>query len=559
MLSFLRSLWRLSRPYWLSRAGRAGAAYLAAVLALIGAGIEINLRLIAWNADFYDALEAVDGAAIWRQVVVFVAIIAVYVVQLTVTEYLQQRLAMHWRQGLTRHALDRWLGDKAYWRLALQPPGARIDNPDQRIAEDCRLFVERLLALSLGLVENVVGLVTFVAVLWALSPSLEFSIGELDVSIPHYMVWAALLYVALSSGMTHLLGNPLKAIQAERQRVEADFRYGLVRLRDDADAVALLDGEAAERRMLDGRFAAIVANWGRLIRRELLLGSFTRPYMHSTMQVPIFIALPGYIAGALTLGGLMQVRSAFQRVVWSASGFIFSYEKIAELRAAAQRLENFLTATDRMRGEEGRGLAYGVSEDGAFHLRALRLATPAGRALLGPLDLRLAPGETTLIAGPSGLGKTSLLRALAGLWPCGEGTILRPDRTVCYLPQRPYLPLADLGGVLAYPGDRLLPPEEQARLLRAAGLESLLQHPVAEPLGPTLSLGERQRLVLLRLLVQRPSWAFLDEATSALDRERELEMLSLLRRELPETTFVVVAHRAPEGLGPVRTLSLAPA
>ncbi len=543
--------------------GRLGLVYFAIVLALNLSGIYLTVRMVAWTAAFYDALEKLDVDAALRQIGVFAILVALNASRSLAAEYVRKLLQIRWRQSLMSVVLDLWLGSKAYWRLQPGFSESSVDNPDQRIADDCRLFVDKLLTESLDLITSIVGLTTYLALLWSLSTfPLAFTAFGIDVAVPRYMVWAAFVYVALSSGMTHLLGRPLKGLFFLQQRREGDLRYALARLRESAGEIALAGGEPAERRLLDRRFGAIKENWRRLINREFLMGCFTRPYMFTVLRIPVFLALPAYLAGQVSLGGLMQLGSAFSNVVTSLSWFIFSYRDLADLVATTGRLHGLIAAAHTAAAAPAE-IGHQPSADQALQVDRLMLRTPAGATLSGPRGLRLEPGETVWISGPSGIGKSTFLKAVAGLWPFGSGSILTPaGASSVFLSQQPYLPLDEIGVAAAYPRDpSTLEPGAVEALMGKVGLDHrrdlLASGGNDAPTG--LSGGEKQRLALLRLLVLKPDWAFLDEATSALDLEAERQLFALLRQALPNTTFVVVAHREPQGLGALRRIDFAPA
>lgn len=537
---------------------------LAVVVALKLVGIQISVRLLTWYADFYNALQKLDVPVAVQQAGVFFLLTGCSAGLYLAGKYLRQHLNIRWRRRLTEVLSERWLASRAYWMLhpSLAQPGGKdrpaVDNPDQRIAEDCNMFVEFILGTDsdmrngvLDFVVSLVGLVTFATVLWNLSTfSLSFSLFGYAVEIPRYMVVAAPIYVAISTGLAHMLGRPLPGLLAERQKREADFRFSLMRLRENAAAVALHGGEAVERRVIDGRFDDLVNIWKRVINREFIFGLFQRPYFQTVLRIPMFIALPAFLAGHVTLGGLMQVSQAFANVVVAISWFIFNYKFISDLVATTKRLQVFLDASEA-EGTRPPAIARSVSADGAVRISDFRLHTPDGRELLHVPHLVLTPGRHVWLSGPSGYGKSTLIKGLAGLWPYGSGHVEVPER-VMFMPQQAYTPLGSLADAAAYPAE--------GASLSSAALDEMLKHvnlanrSPGDPNADGLSVGEQQRLAMIRILTAQPDWVFLDEATSALDLESEGATLATLARLLPRTTFVVVAHREPRGLGPLQRI-----
>ena len=559
MMTVLAHIARLAKLCIGGPGGRLGLVYFIAIVALGLIGVRVGIQLITWNADFYNALQKLDVPAALHQIGVYFGLTAITAALHLASTYLRRQLQIRWRHALTEAALERWLAGKAYWHLRDRTENG-LDNPDQRIAEDCRIFVDKLTDEALELITKIVGLISYVAILWSLSTfPLAFVLAGFAIEIPRYMVWAAPVYVAIATLITQGLGAPLKRLDGEQQRREADFRFALTRLRENVEPVALASGEAAERNLLARRFAALAGNWHQLALRELVLGLFSRPYFQTVLTIPMFLALPAYLAGRVTFGGLMQIRSAFQNVVTTLSWFIFSYKDLAQLAATASRLGHFLDAA-----EAAAALApqptVAASPDHRLRLWRVALSTPAGRALAPLPALVFSPGEACWLRAPSGHGKSTLVKALAGLWRHGAGLIERPEGSIVFLPQQAYLPLGTLPEALAYPASATDFAEEDYRAaLDAVGLPCLWTRDEAAWLQARqgLSGGERQRLALARLHLHKPDWVVLDEATSALDSEAERQVLAALRAALPMTGFIVIAHRAPDGIGPDRIVDLA--
>lgn len=554
----------LAQIAWLTRlciagpGGRVGALYFLLIFGLGLAGVQVTIRLIARTADFYNALQKLDVDGALRQIAIFFGLIAISVTLHLGSAYLRKMLQLRWRRSLTDAAIDRWLAGKAYWHMRERTDNG-LDNPDQRIAEDCRIFVDKLTSEGLELATSLVALVSYVSILWSLSTfPLGFNLFGVAVEIPRYMVWAAPLYVAIATGFTHLLGRPLKRLSIEQQRREADFRFALTRLREHVEAVALSHGEPAERHLFRDRFAAIAENWRRLANRDLILGLFTRPYFQTVLRIPLFLALPAYLAGRVTFGGLMQIGAAFQNVVTTLSWVVFSYRDLAELAAAASRLSHFFQAAEGAANPTQRPALHAAA-DGRLKLKDIILETPAGSRLAPLPELTLEPGRAYWLSAPSGHGKSTLAKAMAGLWRHGEGRIEHPEGRILVLPQQAYLPLGDLQTVLSYPQPPgVIDDETLRRALASVGLEALwsLDDKRWADARRGLSGGERQRLALARALLQRPDWLVLDEATSGLDLDAERQVLQALRAALPGATVIAIAHREPAGLGDAMRIAL---
>jgi len=552
---FLTDAWQLAKPYFSRSEERWSArGLLLAVIALSLVQVGLSVILNYWRREFYNALQDKDWGAfidllfLYRHTesglmpgfceiaVLFIAV-AVYSV------YLNQWLQIRWRSWMTTQFLNEWLADRAYYRISLTTdrPAVGSDNPDQRIAEDLRDFTDNTLSLGLGLMSNIVSLASFIGILWSLSGAVQV----FGITIPGYMVWVALVYAVLGTWFTHLVGRPLVGLSFRQQRVEADFRYALVRFRENMEGVALLGGEAEERGTLLARFGQVVGNWRAIMTRTKLLNTLTTGYEQVAVIFPIVVAAPRYFSGAIQLGGLMQTVGAFAQVQSALSWFVSSYANLASWRATVERLTTFHKQIVAAREAVGReGMAVTESPDGTVRAEDLTLALPNGTKLLDNAALALTPGNSVVVSGRSGTGKSTLFRALAGIWPFGPGQVELPGRTM-FLPQRPYIPLGTLRHVVTYPQTpEAFDRTAIAQALTDAGLASFVPLLDKDENWPQrLSGGEQQRVALARALLAKPDWLFLDEATSNLDPEAETEIYLTLKRLLPGTTLVSIAHR----------------
>lgn len=564
MRDTLRQIWRF---VWIASTGPGryfSLFLLAVIIACQLAAIQITLRQVQWSADFFNALQKIDAKAAVTQIGVFAVLVCISAGLYLVSRYCKRLLQFRWRQRLSETLLTSWTAGKAYWFLhpSLQSKNS-IDNPDQRIAEDCGMFPEFILgghdgmgrAGVLDFLMSLIGLVSYVMLLWQLSTfALQFTVFGFDVEIPRYMVWAAPIYVILSTALTHLLGRQLPGLLMEEQRREADFRYSLVHLRENASAIALSNGDAADKKVIARRFDDLFGVWRRVIRREFIYGMFTRPYFQSVLRIPTFLALPAFLAGKITLGGLTQLAAAFGNVVTTLSWLIFNYKFMSDLVATTRRLQGFMDATDDATRPAG-ALQRSVSTGNELDIRDLQIRAPDGRMLLDIPALSVAQGETVWLSGASGLGKSTLIKTLAGLWPQANGSITLPAGNVVFMPQQVYMPLGSLHDAAVYPADpESVPAATVERLLRAVGLGARLD--AADHNASGLSVGEQQRLAIVRLIVAKPDWVFADEATSALDLETERSVMALLRSELPQATIILIAHRSPQGLDDIRRVIL---
>jgi len=556
-----REFTRIAVPYFRSEDGRAGRILLVAVIALQLFQVWLNVRFNTWYKTFYDALQNKDWDTFIWQLGVFSVLAAFFIVSAVYQIYLQQWLQIRWRRWLTTKYLGRWLGGGIHYRMRLK--GDSADNPDQRIADDIKQFINNTLDIGISLLGSIVTLVSFVVILWNLSASTPLVIGSQSFNIPGYLVWAALIYAVLGTWVTHLVGKPLIKLNFDQQRYEADFRFSLVRLRENAEEVTLLSGERAEKERLLDRFGRVVGNWYGIMQRTKRLTFLTAGYSQVAVIFPFIVVSPLYFAGSMMLGGLMQIASAFGQVQGALSFFVKAYSDIADWKAVLNRLAGFDASMDWAKGLDTEAPRVQLVSDGGTAMAAeeLTVSLPTGEEIVYASGLAIGPAERVLVTGPSGSGKTSLFRALGGVWPFGAGTIRIPQGAkLLVLPQRPYLPLGTLRGALAYPGpDDAFTPDEIDEVLEATGLSHL-----REALDETaywadrLSMGEQQKLSIARALLQKPDWLFLDEATAALDEPAEGMLYRLMLERLPDAAIVSIGHRSSLVVFHERFLALKP-
>ncbi len=546
--STLATVWRLAAPYFRSEDRLAGRSLLAALIAIELSIVGITVLLNWWNARFYNALQDRNWDAFTAELLFFCMLAGAYIVLAVYQLYLNQWLQIRWRRWMTTQYLGRWLDGANHYRMQLL--GDAADNPDQRITEDIQQFVEKTLSIGIGLLGAVVSLVSFVVILWALSSQAPLTLFGVSLSIPGYLVWAALIYATVGTLLTHYIGRPLIALNFNQQRYEADFRFNLVRTRENSEQIALLHGETAEGRRLMDRFNAVVANWLAIMSRQKKLTFLTASYTQISVVVPFVVVSPAYFAGHLQLGGLTQTASAFGSVQTALSFFVNVYRQLAEWNAVVQRLDGFETAMASGHAAAVTPPVVTVAEEAgasALALRQVEVNLPAGTPLVAADDIAIAPREQVLLTGPSGSGKSTLFRAIAGVWPFGAGTVAVPvGARVVALPQRPYLPIGPLAAAITYPAvPGTFTHEDMRGLLAAAGLPKLADRLDEEAhWNRMLSLGEQQRIGIVRAILHAPDYLLLDEATASLDEPAEAALYRLLQDKLPGTAVFSIGHRS---------------
>jgi putative ATP-binding cassette transporter len=560
--STLATIWRLSIPYFRSEDRWPGRILLGAVIAIELSIVAIQVILNEWYNRFYNTLQDHNWTAFVSAILFFCVIAAIYTVLAVYQNYLNLWLQIRWRRWMTQTYLRQWLNTANHYRMQLL--GDAADNPDQRIADDLQMFVQYTLSIGVGLLNAVVSLCSFVVILWMLSAHAPLHLFGRDFVVPGYLVWAALIYAVIGTWLTNLIGWRLIPLNFQQQRFEADFRFNLVRTRENSEQVAALRGEAAERERHLDRFGQIVTNWIAIMNLQKQLTFFTQSYSQASVIFPYIMVSPAYFSGAMQLGGLMQTGSAFNSVQTALSYFITAYQQIAQYRAVITRLSGFEDAIQAGRNAALQQPAIEVlprAGASAIAIDHLHVRLPMGEPLVDAERIALAPGERVLVTGPSGAGKSTLFRAISGIWPFGSGQVSVPeDAKVMLLPQRPYFPIATLADAICYPARAGTFDDAQlADVLTAVGLPRLVsQLGVEAHWNRMLSIGEQQRLAVARALLQAPDFLFLDEATASLDEPAEALLYRVLHERLKSTAIISIGHRSTLGAFHGRRIELVP-
>ena len=541
---FFKDVWYLTKSYWQSEEKKKAFWLLTCIIALTLGIVFMLVQLNTWNNSFYSALQNYDAEKIFSELIHFSWLAAIYIILAVYSYYLQQTLILHWRRWLTTRFIDIWLQNKTYYNL--QMFGKDTDNPDQRISEDVRQFVEMTLGFAIGILKSLCTFISFVFILYQLSGPLSFSFMGKTWTIHGYMLWASLLYSVLGTYITHVVGRKLVKLNFIQQRYEADFRFSMIRLRESAESVAFYRGEAQEGRVFKHRFKLLLDNFWQLVNKQKQLVFLNSGYSQIAIIFPFVVAMNRYLSKEVSLGGLMQVASAFGRVQDSLSYFVDMYSSIAQWQAVVMRLTYFGRHMHEVsqQAEQFHVERFATSE--AVSVEQMQVNLPDDTVLLQDISFTLQPGRNVLIKGVSGSGKSTLLRALAGIWPFVTGKINLPKtEELMFIPQKPYIPLGSLREALLYPGKKPLSDEELLYLLDLCQIGYLRDKlDLVADWSHVLSVGEQQRLAFVRAHIQEPKWLFLDEATSALDEDTEAAMYALLAERLTQTTLVSIGHRS---------------
>ena len=539
-----RNVWRMMRSYWKSEEKWWARGMLGVIIFLSLGQVYMLVLLNQWYNDFYNALQNYEFSLFWPLIGQFMLVAFVYIIMAVYAVYLRQMLQIKWRTWMTRQYLRSWMAKQVYYKL--QVLKSDMDNPDQRISEDIDAFINLTLTLFLGFLKQLPTLLAFVAVLWNLSGILEIPFGETVVSVPGYMVFMCLIYSIVGTWLAHKVGYKLIGLNYDQQRFEADFRFNMVRVRENSESIAFYRGEQPETDGFEDRFKMVINNFWGLMKRTKLLNFYINGYSQLAVIFPVLMAAPKYFAGEMQLGGFMQTLSAFGRVQDALSYFVDAYDSIAKYVAVIRRLSGFTQHMEEVDALESKFRRMNNEAD-ALTLTDIEIDLPEGDKLIEQLNLTVNPGEYLLVSGKSGAGKSTLLRALAELWPYGSGQIAMPDDwRVMFLPQRPYLPLGTLRQAIYYP--QSVPENDEtdiAALLDEFGLSTLRDKlDEVDDWSRILSLGEQQRIAFIRILLFKPQLAFLDESTSAMDEELEARSYDKLKEELPDMAVVSVGHRS---------------
>ncbi len=543
--TFWKDFLHITKPYWLESPERKKAWILFVVIVFLNLfQVFLNVLFTKWYKVFYDALQHFDEKGFWKALIEFSILATLFIITAVYATYLQQMLQIKWRAWLTSHYISKWVSEKKFYYM--QVFDKNTDNPDQRIADDINAFVSQSLGLFLGLMSSVVTFFSFIGMLWVISGPIGFEAFHMKITIPAYMVWAAIIYSILGTYLTAKIGKPLVKLNFDQQMFEANFRFALVRIRENSESVALIGAEDKEHKSLMDTFRYVFQNYWQIMIRQKMLGWFTSGYNQIAIIFPILVAAPRFFAKKIQLGDVMQIASAFGQVQSSLSFIVNSYTSIATWYSVVDRLRTFEKNIKNIEVSKHQSKITIIPSVDKLVIENLTIKAPySDRLIVKDLNLSINKYEHTIIMGPSGIGKSTLIRAIAGIWPFGEGVIKLPPNHM-FLPQKPYLPYGSLRDILLYPSTdgKAISDEYLKELLELVGLDKIVKDLNTKNLwSQVLSPGEQQALNIARVILHNPKWLFMDESTSAVSEEKELLLYNLILEKIPDITIISVGHK----------------